>query len=58
MIDGIKEFKNDKLLYGSSGKNLISPFVSDYPPFEPKIKIAILASGNGSNFQSCSTSNI
>tara|TARA_B100000965_G_scaffold404998_1_gene437476 strand:- start:2114 stop:2755 length:642 start_codon:yes stop_codon:yes gene_type:complete len=31
--------------------NLISPFISEFPKFSPTINIAVLASGNGSNFE-------
>ena len=52
MILENKEYRDSNLLYGSDGKNLISPFVSEFPQIKPKIKIGILASGNGSNFES------
>ena len=46
-----KEYGNINLMVGHHGNNLISPFVSEFPLFEPKIKIGVLASGNGSNFE-------
>ena len=42
---------NDNKLNGSNKKNLINPYIKEFPHFEPKIKIAILASGTGSNFE-------
>tara|TARA_Y100001968_G_scaffold288068_1_gene290026 strand:- start:92 stop:790 length:699 start_codon:yes stop_codon:yes gene_type:complete len=51
MIKENKEYSNNNLLIGSNEKNLISPFISEFPKFEPEINIAILASGNGSNFE-------
>ena len=39
------------LFYGLNGKSLISPFDSEKSQFEPKIRLGILASGNGSNFE-------
>ena len=50
----IKEFGGNSdrnLLDGSNSVSLISPFYSEYPKYEPKINIGILASGNGSNFE-------
>ena len=47
-----KEYRGNELLNGFNGQAMISPFFSDYPLFEPKIKLGILASGNGSNFES------
>ena len=46
----IKSYRNNNLFDGLKGQNLISPFVSEFPKFNPKIRIAILASGDGSNF--------
>ena len=46
-----KEYKDKNLLYGSNGQNLISPYLEKFPQFNPKIKIGILASGKGSNFE-------
>ena len=46
-----KEYRDNNLFFGLDGQYLISPFKSEYPLFEPKIKLGILASGNGSNFE-------
>ena len=46
-----KEYRDSGLFYGSDGQNLISPYDSASPLFEPKIRLGILASGNGSNFE-------
>ena len=46
-----KEFRDNKSSYDLNEMSLISPLVSIIPIFEPKIKLAILASGNGSNFE-------
>ena len=51
MIYAKKVEINNNLLNGSKEKNLINPYIKEFPHFEPKIKIAILASGNGSNFE-------
>ena len=51
MIQENKESKNNNLLQGSNEMSLISPFYSEFPEFHPKIRIGILASGNGSNFE-------
>ena len=45
------EYRESNLFYGLDGQNLISPFDSDFPSFEPKIRLGVLASGNGSNFE-------
>ena len=42
---------NNKFFNGSNEMNLINPYIKELPHFEPKIKIAILASGTGSNFE-------
>ena len=42
---------NNNLFNGSNDKNLINPYIKEFPHIEPKIKLAILASGNGSNFE-------
>jgi len=39
------------LFNGLNGQSLISPFDSEKPLFEPKIRLGVLASGNGSNFE-------
>ena len=46
-----KEYGAINLYNGLEGKNLISPFGLEIPLFEPKIRLGILASGNGSNFE-------
>ena len=52
----MKEVKNtdrdNKLFKGSYQENLINPYFSEFPKFKPIITIAIMASGNGSNFES------
>ena len=47
----INEYKDRNSIYGLDGQNLISPFEKENPLFEPKIRLGILASGNGSNFE-------
>ena len=51
MNKGNKEYRDRKINYGLDGQNIISPFDSDFPSFEPKITLGVLASGNGSNFE-------
>jgi len=46
-----KEFSEHKLSYDLNELSLISPLDSEIQIFEPKIKLGILASGNGSNFE-------
>ena len=46
-----KEYSNSNLFYGLNGQSLISPFESENTQFEPKIKLGVLASGNGTNFE-------
>ena len=46
------QYRGNKLFKVFNGQNLISPFDSDYPICEQKIRLGILASGNGSNFES------
>ena len=46
-----KEYRDSNSFYGLDGQNLINPFDTEYPLFEPKIRLGILASGNGSNFE-------
>ena len=46
-----KEFRENKLSYDLNELSLISPLDSEIQIFEPKIKLGILASGNGSNFE-------
>ena len=45
------QYKEGELLNPLDGKNLISPSLTKLPDFEPKIKLGILASGNGTNFE-------
>ena len=45
------ESDNYSFLNASIDESLVSPFVSEIPLFEPKIKLGILASGKGSNFE-------
>ena len=50
----IQEQEKNKIGNDFNNKNLntlISPYFKEYPTVESKIKIAILASGNGSNFE-------
>ena len=46
-----KEYRVSDLYYGLDGQQLISPFDSENLLFHPKIRLGILASGNGSNFE-------
>ena len=46
-----KDNRYNNLIYGLDGHNLISPMDIENPSFEPKIRLGILASGNGSNFE-------
>ena len=46
-----KEYRDSNLLFGLDGQYLISPCDSENPVLYPKIKLGILASGNGSNFE-------
>ena len=47
----INEYKDRNLIYGLDEQNLISPYDTENPFFDPKIRLGILASGNGSNFE-------
>ena len=47
----IKEYKDSNLIYGLDEQNLISPYDTENHFFDPKIRLGILASGNGSNFE-------
>tara|TARA_Y100001968_G_scaffold144886_1_gene132311 strand:+ start:304 stop:1002 length:699 start_codon:yes stop_codon:yes gene_type:complete len=51
MNQGNREYSGKNSVNVFDGQYLISPFDSDYAFFEPKIRIGILASGNGSNFE-------
>ena len=46
-----KKYMENNISYDLNEHSLISPLVSEYPLFEPKIRLGILASGNGSNFE-------
>ena len=46
-----KKYRDCNLFDGLDGKHLISPFDSENPHFDSKIRLGILASGNGSNFE-------
>ncbi|WP_269616958.1 phosphoribosylglycinamide formyltransferase [Prochlorococcus marinus] len=46
-----KEYMKYNLSYDLNEQSLISPLDSVTPLFEPKIRLGILASGNGSNFE-------
>tara|TARA_B100000700_G_scaffold206697_1_gene227203 strand:- start:80 stop:778 length:699 start_codon:yes stop_codon:yes gene_type:complete len=46
-----KEYRDRNLFYGLGRENLINPIDSEKPLFDPKIRLGILASGNGSNFE-------
>ena len=46
-----KKYRENDLFLELDGQNLISPFISESPQFDPKIKIGILASGNGTNLE-------
>ena len=45
------EYSKNNLPYDLTKQNLISPLDSAMPLFAPKIRLGILASGNGSNFE-------
>ena len=47
----LTEYKDRNLIYGLDGQSLISPFDTENTLFDPKIRLGILASGNGSNFE-------
>ena len=51
MLETDELYKNHKMGHDLYGINLISPFYKKFPTFDPRIKIGILASGNGSNFE-------
>ena len=46
-----KENRDSNLFYGLERQSLISPFDLEESLCEPKIRLGILASGNGSNFE-------
>ena len=45
------EYSDNDLSYDLKQQSLISPLDSESPLFSPKIRLGILASGNGSNFE-------
>ena len=47
-----KKYMENNISYNLNEHSLISPLDSDRPLFEPKIRLGVLASGNGSNFES------
>ena len=51
MNQGKIEYEVNNLFNVFDGQSLISPFDSTYPIIEQKIRLGILASGNGSNFE-------
>ena len=46
-----KKYMENNLSYDLNEHSLISPLDSESPLFEPKIRLGVLASGNGSNFE-------
>ena len=46
-----EEYRDNNLFNILNEQSLISPFYSEKPLFDPKIRLGILASGNGSNFE-------
>ena len=46
-----KQYKENNLSYNLNEHSLISPLDQESPIFEPKIRLGVLASGNGSNFE-------
>ncbi len=46
-----REYRENNLSYDLNEQNLISPLDTESPLYEPKIRLGILASGNGSNFE-------
>ena len=46
-----KEYMENNLSFYLNEQSLISPLESESPLFAPKIRLGILASGNGSNFE-------
>ena len=51
MTQDNREYTENNLSYDLNEQFLISPLDSESPIFAPKIKLGILASGNGSNFE-------
>lgn len=46
-----RKYRDCDLFDDLDGQKLISPFDSENPLFDPEIRLGILASGNGSNFE-------
>ena len=46
-----KKYIENNISYDFNEHSLISPLDSESPLFEPKIRLGVLASGNGSNFE-------
>ena len=46
-----KKYMENNISYDLNEHSLISPIDSESPLFEPKIRLGVLASGNGSNFE-------
>ena len=46
-----KKYMENNISYDLNEHSLISPLASESPLFEPKIRLGVLASGNGSNFE-------
>ena len=46
-----KKYMENNISYDLNEHSLISPLDSESPLFEPKIRLGVLASGNGSNFE-------
>ena len=46
-----KKYMENNISYDLNEHCLISPLDSERPLFEPKIRLGVLASGNGSNFE-------
>ncbi|WP_269605563.1 phosphoribosylglycinamide formyltransferase [Prochlorococcus marinus] len=46
-----KKYMENNLSYDLNEHSLISPLDSESPLYEPKIRLGVLASGNGSNFE-------
>ena len=46
-----KKYKENNISYDLNEHYLISPLDSESPLFKPKIRLGVLASGNGSNFE-------
>tara|TARA_Y100001968_G_scaffold72119_1_gene63469 strand:- start:1737 stop:2435 length:699 start_codon:yes stop_codon:yes gene_type:complete len=51
MIQAQAQNKDPDVLYTQDENKLISPSLSKFPSIKPDIKLGILASGNGSNFE-------